>query len=121
MPAVEIARFTERLAETVAFYEAALGREADRKDAGSATFLIGEVELFLHRAPQPDDERTSEGGQKQPPDEDHIAFACPNLDETVGQLREAGWRVELDAADYPWGRSAYLRDPDGRLVELWQR
>ena len=26
--------------------------------------------------------------------------------------------VLVEPRAYPWGRSAYLRDPDGRLVEL---
>jgi catechol 2,3-dioxygenase-like lactoylglutathione lyase family enzyme len=31
-----------------------------------------------------------------------------------------GLRLLVEPRDYPWGRSAYLRDPDGRLVELAQ-
>jgi hypothetical protein len=27
-------------------------------------------------------------------------------------------RLGTEAKDYDWGRSAYLTDPDGRLVEL---
>ncbi len=29
-----------------------------------------------------------------------------------------GRRLDAEARDYDWGRSAYVRDPDGRLVEL---
>jgi catechol 2,3-dioxygenase-like lactoylglutathione lyase family enzyme len=31
-----------------------------------------------------------------------------------------GCALLLEPRDYSWGRSAYLRDPDGRLVELAQ-
>jgi catechol 2,3-dioxygenase-like lactoylglutathione lyase family enzyme len=31
-----------------------------------------------------------------------------------------GLVLRVEPRDYPWGRSAYLRDPDGRLVELAQ-
>ena len=33
-------------------------------------------------------------------------------------LRATGVDLLVEPRDYPWGRSAYLRDPDGRLVEL---
>ena len=26
--------------------------------------------------------------------------------------------MDLKVGHYPWGRSAYIRDPDGRLLEL---
>ncbi len=40
----------------------------------------------------------------------------------IGELALFTDGVETTIAprDYPWGRSAYLRDPDGRLVELSQ-
>jgi len=34
------------------------------------------------------------------------------------ELRERGFAFLVEPRDYPWGRPAYLRDPDGRLVEL---
>ena len=35
-------------------------------------------------------------------------------------MRPAGFVIEAGPHDYHWGRSACLRDPDGRLVELHQ-
>jgi catechol 2,3-dioxygenase-like lactoylglutathione lyase family enzyme len=35
-------------------------------------------------------------------------------------VRAEGVEFLVEPRDYPWGRSAYLRDPDGRLVELAQ-
>ncbi|MBA3433288.1 MAG: hypothetical protein H0U08_04260 [Actinobacteria bacterium] len=34
------------------------------------------------------------------------------------ELRERGFAFLVEPRDYPWCRPAYLRDPDGRLVEL---
>jgi len=34
------------------------------------------------------------------------------------ELRGRGFAFLVEPRDYPWGRPAYLRDPDGRLVEL---
>ena len=46
-----------------------------------------------------------------PPNVDHFALRVADVDEEAG-------RLGTEAKDYPWGRSAYLEDPDGRLVEL---
>ena len=41
-----------------------------------------------------------------------------DLDVTCNDLRAQGISCLVEPSDYPWGRSAYFRDPDGRLVEL---
>jgi catechol 2,3-dioxygenase-like lactoylglutathione lyase family enzyme len=43
-----------------------------------------------------------------------------DLDTTCDTLRAEGCDLLVEPRDYRWGRSAYLRDPDGRLVELAQ-
>ena len=55
-----------------------------------------------------------------PPNEDHFALSVSDLDSACGELRAHGVSFLVEPRDYPWGRSAYLRDPDGRLVELAQ-
>jgi catechol 2,3-dioxygenase-like lactoylglutathione lyase family enzyme len=55
-----------------------------------------------------------------PPNEDHFALAVDDLNAACDALVARGLILELEPRDYPWGRSAYLRDPDGRLVELAQ-
>jgi catechol 2,3-dioxygenase-like lactoylglutathione lyase family enzyme len=52
------------------------------------------------------------------PYEDHSALAAPDLDNACAELRAQGFEFLVEARDYPYGRSAYLRDRDGRLVEL---
>ncbi len=53
-----------------------------------------------------------------PPNEDHVALGVADLDAVCDELRDKGVVFLVEARDYPWGRSAYVRDPDGRLVEL---
>jgi catechol 2,3-dioxygenase-like lactoylglutathione lyase family enzyme len=43
-----------------------------------------------------------------------------DLDGSCAALAASGCTFLVEPRDYPWGRSAYLRDPDGRLVELAQ-
>jgi catechol 2,3-dioxygenase-like lactoylglutathione lyase family enzyme len=56
-------------------------------------------------------------GPGDPPADDHVAFTVESLDERAAAAAAEG--VAIDGPrDLPWGRSAYVRDPDGRLVEL---
>jgi catechol 2,3-dioxygenase-like lactoylglutathione lyase family enzyme len=49
--------------------------------------------------------------------DDHVAFTIDGLDGHAATLTAAG--LWLDGPrDLPWRRSAYVRDPDGRIVEL---
>ena len=75
-------------------------------------YAAGSVKLLVHeRGGAP------EGG---PPNEDHFALGVADLDSVSTALAQAGLAFLVEPRDFPWGRSAYLRDPDGRLVELSQ-
>ena len=99
----EIALFTPDVDATVEFYARVLGREPASSWPGGATFDLDGITLLIHVQ--------GEQVEGMPPSVDHIAFRVSNLES-------AAVRLGTEAADYPWGRSAYLRDPDGRLVEL---
>lgn len=108
----EIARFTADLDATVKFYETFLGRKPDVWQPGEiAVFMLGDVKLFLHKIGEP------EPGWPLK-DEDHIAFAVEDVDVACAELQAAGLTIEVPPRDFYWGRSAYLRDPDGRMLEL---
>lgn len=49
-----------------------------------------------------------------------INFRVRNLDAMVAQLTGAGITVRVDATLYPNGRFAYLCDPEGNEIELWE-
>ena len=53
-----------------------------------------------------------------PPNEDHVALAVDDLDGECAALVASGFAFLLEPRDYPWGRSAYLRDPDGCVKTL---
>ena len=64
-----------------------------------------------------------------PQDSDHFGdtakqwmlnFRVRDLDAMVKQLRAAGLEVSVDAEEYPNGRFARLRDPEGNPLELWE-
>lgn len=107
---VEIALFSERPQEVRRFYEDLLGGRPESEWPGGAIFASGGLKLLVHVRTPP------EGAG--PANEDHLAVLASDVDAACAALRARGHRVELEPRDYPWGRSAYLRDPDGRMVEL---
>ncbi len=109
---VEVALFTDDVGSVKTFYAELLGAAPVAEWPGGAIFSAGGAKVLVH-------ERGAalEGG---PPNEDHVALGVSDLEGTCRELVQLGFTFLLDAADYPWGRSAYLRDPDGRLVELAQ-
>ncbi len=106
----EIARFVDDVDTAAAFYEALLGGAPVQRNEEIAIFDLGGITLLIHRRYDP--------GPDDLPCEDHIAFAVDDLDEAVRRLWSRGMSLERAPRQYEWGRSAYLRDPAGRLVEL---
>jgi catechol 2,3-dioxygenase-like lactoylglutathione lyase family enzyme len=77
------------------------------------------IELFQYLAPS--------GGQHRLRPADvgfaHVCVVCDDLDERLERLIAAGATpfskpVEVDTGVNKGGRSVYLRDPDGHVVEL---
>lgn len=107
----EVARFTRQPAVLARFYSAVLDQAVPPAHRDRFNFEIDGVNLFIHAA---SDEPAAEGW---PPDVDHIAFEVEDLDAECARLAALGYQM-LGPTDFPWGRAAYVRDPDGRLVEL---
>jgi catechol 2,3-dioxygenase-like lactoylglutathione lyase family enzyme len=108
----EIALFTDDVESAKAFYGRLLDAEPVAEWAGGGIYAAGDGKLLVHERAAANDDG--------PPNEDHFAFAVADLDGFCDTLRSAGVAFLVEPRDYPWGRSAYLRDPDGRLVELAQ-
>jgi catechol 2,3-dioxygenase-like lactoylglutathione lyase family enzyme len=108
----EVALFTDDVESAKRFYGELLGVSPVADWPGGAIFAAGGAKILVH-------ERAAamEGG---PPNEDHFALAVDDLNAACRELLARGLTFVLEPRDYPWGRSAYLRDPDGRLVELAQ-
>jgi glyoxylase I family protein len=49
-----------------------------------------------------------------------INFRVRNLDAMVAQLRASDIAVDVDETVYPNGRFAYIHDPEGNSIELWE-
>ena len=106
---IEVALFTADADRLTDFYERVLALEPAERSPGHAVFALGDLVLRIHAAVDP--------APGDPPADDHIAFSFAELDDHADSLAAAGIPVD-GPRDLPWGRSAYLRDPDGRLVEV---
>jgi predicted enzyme related to lactoylglutathione lyase len=49
-----------------------------------------------------------------------VNFRVDDLDQLLLQLAAAGVRIDPKREDYPYGRFAWIWDPEGNRVELWQ-
>lgn len=49
-----------------------------------------------------------------------VNFRVDDLDGLLAQLAEAGVRIDPKREDYSYGRFAWIWDPEGNRVELWQ-
>ncbi len=107
----EIARFTKQPQVAAEFYARVLDVPVPEAEWDAFTFEVGGVSLFVHPA---GDEPTEPGW---PANVDHVAFEVEDLDAECARLSAAGYDV-IGPSVFPWGRSAYLYDPDGRMVEL---
>jgi catechol 2,3-dioxygenase-like lactoylglutathione lyase family enzyme len=108
----ELALFTDDVAAVSAFYRELVGTPPVAEWPGGAVFGVGGSKILVHER--------SAALEDGPPNEDHYALAVGDLAASCDALRARGLVLLLEPRDYEWGRSAYLRDPDGRLVELAQ-
>jgi predicted enzyme related to lactoylglutathione lyase len=49
-----------------------------------------------------------------------VNFRVDSLDELLAKLAAAGTRIDPDQQDYGFGRFAWIWDPEGNRVELWE-
>jgi len=49
-----------------------------------------------------------------------LNFRVKDLDAMINQLTDAGIEVTVDPEQYPNGRFADFRDPEGNPIQLWQ-
>lgn len=118
-PLVELALFTNDLASLVAFYESVLGGAPAFQSEKMALFQLDGLHILIHhKSPDSPDYEVDAGG---PPNEDHFAIAVKALDTVWSENDFGEVAGAIAPSSYPWGRSAYTRDPDGRLVEVQEK
>jgi len=59
-------------------------------------------------------------GAQQVPQQAMVNLRVDNLDEMLAQLAAAGVSIDPKREDYPYGRFAWIVDPEGNRVELWE-
>ena len=57
--------------------------------------------------------------QKDKPRTGQINYRVKNLREVLSHLKSNGVAIEK-IAEYPYGDFAWVRDPDGNQIELWE-
>jgi predicted enzyme related to lactoylglutathione lyase len=109
----EVALFTPQPKPLAEFYALVLDCSVPAGGHGEDAFNfdVEGVNLFIHHT---DGSPPAPGW---PEDVDHIAFEVEDLDAECERLRAAGLVVN-GPSDFPWGRIAWLLDPDGRQVEI---
>jgi len=110
MKIVELARFVDDVPAAITFYRHIFGVAPVYADESLATFQLGDMKVLIHRRYEP--------GPDDLPCEDHLAFGVANVAEAAAQLEQQGLVIAYPPRDYDWGRSAYLREPNGTLIEL---
>ena len=110
MELAEIAFFTDHVAPMTDFYRRFLGVEPVAKSETMAIFFANETKIFIHY------KYVAQQGEIPP--ETHYAFRVEDVDQTCEELLKQGLLLEIAPRDFYWGRSAYLRDPDGHQIEI---
>ena len=101
---------TEQMDSARSFYGDVLGMEV-AMDHGWIITLVGQG------LAAPQISFASEGGSGTPvPD---LSLEVENLDDTIRQIRGAGYDIEYGPVTEPWGvRRFFVRDPFGRLLNI---
>lgn len=113
---IELAFFTQDVPALVVFYQRLLGGEPAFQSDEMALFQIDGLHILIHHQDPPSPEYDVE--EAGPPNEDHFAIGVKALDKEWEETGLGDDPTAIAPDTYPWGRSAYLRDPDGRLVEM---
>ncbi len=100
--------------ELAAWYAAHLGVAA--ADDGSLVFDGPESTGMTVFAHFPTDTKYFGDGPQQA----MVNFRIDDLDRLLAQLADAGVRVDPKREDHPYGRFAWIWDPEGNRVELWE-
>ncbi|HUA99822.1 MAG TPA: VOC family protein [Terracidiphilus sp.] len=97
-----------------AWYAAHLG--IPLQEGGTLAFSGPEADGMTVFAHFPMDTEYFGGGPQQA----MVNFRVDDLEGLLAQLEAAGVRVDPKREEYPYGRFAWIWDPEGNRVELWQ-
>lgn len=104
---------TTDLSRSALFYRSLsieLTEERHGKGPLHLTAKLGELVLEIYPAKTPSE---ADAGTR-------LGFAVGDLPETIHQLKSQNVEIVQETEQSPWGLRAIIKDPDGRLVELYQ-
>lgn len=110
------------LDRSLAFYVGQLGLELGHRSGAYAQLVTGRTRVALYER---DALQETLGFALRPPVLDRpgfeLGFKVADADAAFRELVEGGAAAASPPADRDWGqRTAYVRDPDGHLIELVQ-
>jgi predicted enzyme related to lactoylglutathione lyase len=104
----------------VAFYRSiGIPLEEERHDAADPVHYaweLGDVHVAVFAA-----EGRGDAPALGEPGCSFAGFVVDSVDAAVDAARRMGTQILQEPAEYPWGRRAVLRDPDGRPIEVFTR
>jgi predicted enzyme related to lactoylglutathione lyase len=93
-------------------------------DYGGATFLwTDEVPATTGMTTWslfPEDTKNFGPGNEKGPQQAMVNYRVDNLDELLAQLAAENVTIDPQRDDYDFGRFAWIVDPEGNRIELWQ-
>lgn len=110
--------FSTRLRDAVLFYRAlGLPLEEESHDEGPTHFAceLGPTHFAIFEGSPGEAPAYRAGGASMP------GFAVPSLDHALGAVTALGANVVQPPTEYPWGPRFLVEDPDGRIVEVFER
>ncbi len=112
----------EDLDRALAFYCNLLGLPLGHRSESFAQLATGATRVALYERPAM---AATLGRELEPPSPEapgfELGFKVEDCDAAYAELVAGGAAPAVPPADRPWGqRTAYVRDPDGHLVELAQ-
>jgi lactoylglutathione lyase len=112
----------EDLDRSLAFYTEVLGIPLKHRAEAFAQLETGATRLAIYTR---EAMSTTLGIDLKAPLKDapgfELGFKVDDVDEAFRELRDNGAPEVIAPTDRPWGqRTAYVRDPDGHLIELAQ-
>lgn len=111
------------LGPALAFYTEVLGLPLKHRAAAFAQLDTGRTRLALYERGAM---RDTLGFEIHPPERDapgfELGFLVDDVDRACAELVARGVELVTPPTDRAWGqRTAYIRDPDGHLLELAQQ